>query len=170
MKISEVNQIPGVKDVFTFLRFLDDSDQYRGYIEKMESLREQLNARIEAIGDIQDIEELRQDALNDRAAAKSMLDEARIEDERIRAQLQADLTALAEKEKSLKDATAKLESDRTKLESDKQNFAELKVAAHQEIENRNREAKSLLDRANQLDQETKRKARQLEDATRRAVA
>lgn len=70
MKLEDIPAPLGAKDFFAMLHFLANQEMYEARLLKMEDMRERLNERINAVGDIKDIEAMRMKARAEAAQAE----------------------------------------------------------------------------------------------------
>ncbi len=75
MKLTQIGPPPGVKDLQTLLRFLDDTELFEKRLAKMEELRDQLNATVDNVGAIGNIEQAKGAAAADRKKAAQVLEQ-----------------------------------------------------------------------------------------------
>lgn len=105
-----VPPIPGVKDLFTLLEFLKDAEKFAERLSAMEKVRDEINALVEAVGKVEEIERLRIQADTDRGNARLILEEANAESANAKVQADSVLAqARAKAEEELRAAVVKRE-------------------------------------------------------------
>ncbi len=79
MKLHQIQDPPGVKDMVTLLEFLGDPKRYAEHLAGMQKLKDDLNIRIGKLGTARDIESLRAQATTDRKLASELVKKGRAE-------------------------------------------------------------------------------------------
>lgn len=77
MKLHELSEIPGVRDLQTLLNFLENQEAFKERIEALQALRKVINEQIKDVGEIKDIGIARKAAAEDREKASAELASAR---------------------------------------------------------------------------------------------
>lgn len=75
--VYQMQPIPGVEDMLTLMAFLGDVEKYKSSLSKMLTLRDEINALVEASGKVDEIAVLHARATADRQEAEATIGRAR---------------------------------------------------------------------------------------------
>jgi len=131
-KVHHIEAFPGIKDLYALIEIINDKKKYSNALEEMESLRKDLNDKIDLIGKVDEIERLRSESVNLKKQAQDLL------------------TSANEKaSKSIEDASSKAE-EIVQFAKDREAKSKEKQKSLEDMESRNmRELKAKEDRLNE---------------------